>query len=166
MILFTGIDTTTNVLKKEKKLRNLDVRASILQTFYRCFIESVITFSLMCWFGSLSVRNRNVFSKVNVCSKVVGERQANLSELYDCRVVRKVRMITIDNSHVFALRVGVSVLQNSEPSGQRTVLSQSLFSSSTSLITDLHYQFTSRTWLLSTFCIVHERMTWACIMNI
>ena len=46
---------------------------------HRCFIESVITLSFMCWFGSLSVRNRNVLCRVvNVCSKVVGERQAQL----------------------------------------------------------------------------------------
>ena len=31
-----------------QKLRNLDARASIIQTFYRCFIESVITFSFIC----------------------------------------------------------------------------------------------------------------------
>ena len=71
------------------------------------------------------------------------------------------KMIANDNSHVLAqssnLRVDVSVLQNSEPSGQRTVLFQSLFSSSTTLITELHYQVTSKTWLLCTFCIVHER---------
>ena len=39
---------------------------------------------------------------VNVCSKVVGERQANLCELYDCRVVQKPRMIASDISHVLA----------------------------------------------------------------
>ena len=86
-----------------QKLRNLDVRASIRQTFYRCFIECVITFSFMCWFGSLSVRNRKVlFRVVNVCSKVVGGRLANLCDLYACRVVRKARMIASDNSHVRA----------------------------------------------------------------
>ena len=39
---------------------------------------------------------------VNVCSKVVGERQANLCELYACRVVRNAIMIASDNSHVLA----------------------------------------------------------------
>ena len=39
---------------------------------------------------------------VDVCSKVVGERQANSCDLYDCRVVRKARMIESDNSHFLA----------------------------------------------------------------
>ena len=39
---------------------------------------------------------------VNVCSKVVEERQANVCDLYACRVVPKARMIASDNSHVLA----------------------------------------------------------------
>ena len=36
--------------------------------FYRAFIESVLT-SFLGWFGSLSVKNKNVLAKVvNVCS--------------------------------------------------------------------------------------------------
>ena len=39
---------------------------------------------------------------VNVCGKVVGERQEQLSQLYERRVVRKTRVIVDDNSHVLA----------------------------------------------------------------
>ena len=39
---------------------------------------------------------------VNVRGKVVGERQEQLSQLYECRVVRKARVIVDDNSHVLA----------------------------------------------------------------
>ena len=67
-----------SINKIVQKLRNLDFRASIIQTFYRCVIKSLTKFSFMCWFGSLTVKNRNVLRRVvNVCSKVVGERQAN-----------------------------------------------------------------------------------------
>ncbi len=38
---------------------------------------------------------------VNVCGKVVVERQ-HLSQLYECRVVRKARVIVDNNSHVIA----------------------------------------------------------------
>ena len=86
-----------------QKLRSLGVNANILQSFYRCFIESVITFSFLCWFGSLSVRNKNVLGRVvNVCSTVVGAKQVSLNELYECRVVRKARRIVNDSSHVLA----------------------------------------------------------------
>ena len=39
---------------------------------------------------------------VNVCGKVVGERQEHLNRLYERRVVRKARVIEDDNSHVLA----------------------------------------------------------------
>ena len=49
------------------------------------------------------MNNRNVLNKVvNVCGKVVGERQEHLSQLYERRVVRKARVIVDDNSHVLA----------------------------------------------------------------
>ena len=46
------------------------------------------------------MKSKNVLNKlVNVCGKVVGERQ---SQLYESRVVRKARVIVDDNSHVLA----------------------------------------------------------------
>ena len=39
---------------------------------------------------------------VSVCGKAVGERQEQLSQLYERRVVQKARMIVDDNSHVLA----------------------------------------------------------------
>ena len=44
---------------------------------------------------------KNVLKKVvNVCGKVLGERQEQLSQLYIRRVVWKARIIVEDNSHV------------------------------------------------------------------
>ena len=39
---------------------------------------------------------------VHVCGKAVNERQEQLSQLYERRVVRKARVIVDDNSHVLA----------------------------------------------------------------
>ena len=51
----------------------------------------------------LNVKSKNVLNKVvNVCGKVVGDRQEQLSQLYERRVVRKARVIVDDNSHVLA----------------------------------------------------------------
>ena len=73
-----------------QKLRHLNVSDEILQTFYRSFIESVLTFSFLCWFGGLNVKCKNTLNKVvNVCSKIVGRKQKGLSELYECRAVSK-----------------------------------------------------------------------------
>ena len=39
---------------------------------------------------------------MNVCGKAVGERQEQLNQLYERRVVMKARVIVNDNSHVRA----------------------------------------------------------------
>ena len=57
----------------------------------------------LSWFRGLNVTGKNVLNKeVNVCGKVVGERQELLSELYERRVVGKARVIVDGNSHVLA----------------------------------------------------------------
>ena len=49
------------------------------------------------------MKSKNGLNKVmNVCGKVVGERQEQLSQLCERRVVRKARVIVDDNSHVLA----------------------------------------------------------------
>ena len=49
------------------------------------------------------MKSKNVLNKVvNVCSNVLGERQKQLSQLYERRVVRKARVIVDNNSHVLA----------------------------------------------------------------
>ena len=49
------------------------------------------------------MKSKNVLNKVvNVCGKVVGQRQEHLSQLYERRVVRKASVIVDNNSHVLA----------------------------------------------------------------
>ena len=49
------------------------------------------------------MKSKNVLNKVvNVCCKDVTERQEQLSQLYERRVVRKSMLIAEDNSHVLA----------------------------------------------------------------
>ena len=86
-----------------QKLRSLNVSAAVLRTFYRSCIESVLTFSFLCWLGGLNVKSKNVLNKVvNLCGKAVGERQGQLSQLYERCVVWKAWVVVDDNSHVLA----------------------------------------------------------------
>ena len=49
------------------------------------------------------MKSKNVLNKVvNVCGKVVGERQEQLSQLYELCMVGKARVIVDDNSRVLA----------------------------------------------------------------
>ena len=86
-----------------QKLRNVGVDSKILQTYYRCCVESLLTASFICWYGSLGVKSKRVLNDVvNVCSKVIGMRQFGMQELYDRRVKRKASKIASDNCHVLA----------------------------------------------------------------
>ena len=45
------------------------------------------------------MKSKNVLNKVvNVCGKVVGEREEHLSQLYERRVVRMARMWIVDDN--------------------------------------------------------------------
>ena len=84
-------------------LRKLQVNPNILQAFYRSFIESIVTFSFVCWYGSLCVKSKNVLERVvNVCGKIVGVKQESLSVLYERRVYKIGRKIACDDSHALA----------------------------------------------------------------
>ena len=86
-----------------QKLRSLKANKSVLCNFYSCFIQSVLTFGFLCWFGGLSVRNKNVLDRiVKVCGKVVGEKQESLCVLYESQVRKKVSMIVRDSTHILA----------------------------------------------------------------
>ena len=83
-------------------LRNIGVASVILEMYYRACIQSVLTLSFMCWYGSLGVRGTKVLNDVNVCSKVVGKKQACMQDSYERRLRRKARQIAGDQSHVLA----------------------------------------------------------------
>jgi hypothetical protein len=116
-----------------QKLKKLGVNSRILQTFYTSFIESVLTFSFICWYGSLCVRSKGVLDRVvNVCGKIVGVQQQSLSVLYERRVTRKASNICTDRSHVLAhhfelLRGDGSAFLKLALSEERTLLFLKLF---------------------------------------
>jgi len=106
-----SFDSNTRAIQKKcqsriyclQKLRSLGVDQFVLGRFYTCCIQSVLTFGFLSWFGGLSVKNRNILMRiVNICGKVVGDKQINMNVLYDSQVVRKVRMIERDPNHVLA----------------------------------------------------------------
>ena len=68
----------------------------------------------MCWFGGLGVENKKVLERVvNICSKVVGEKQMSVNGLYERRVKKKALSVCGDKSHV------LSKYYDMLPSGRR-----------------------------------------------
>lgn len=83
-----------------RKLRSFNVDTVFMEMFYSCFIESVLTFSFICWHGSLSIKQKNRMQGiVKVCSKIVGTLLNDLYDLYKVRSLKKARAILADHSH-------------------------------------------------------------------
>lgn len=47
-----------------RKLRCFNVDKKLLKMFYSSFIESILTFAFICWFGNLSISNKNKLKNV------------------------------------------------------------------------------------------------------
>ena len=84
-----------------RKLRSFNVDNTILSMFYKSCIQSVLTFSFICWFGNVSQKDKNSLQRiVNISSKVTGVTQSTLTALYEKHVVNKATRILADDKHV------------------------------------------------------------------
>ena len=69
-----------------RKRRNINIDSKFMEMFYSCFIESVLTFAFICWFGSINLKNRNRLQGiVRVCSKIIGTPLTDITVLYKTR---------------------------------------------------------------------------------
>ncbi len=84
-----------------RKLSRFHIDKTMMILFYRAFIESVMSFSLVSWFGSLSLKNKNSLNQiVKWASKIIGESQPSLAGLYSNQLQRKASTISRDCSHL------------------------------------------------------------------
>ena len=84
-----------------RKLRSLNIKKDILRVFYRSFIESVLSYGFLCWFDGLSLKNKNILTRVvNLGSKIVGQKQEGLAKLYECRAMKKAAKVASDETHI------------------------------------------------------------------
>ena len=82
------------------QLRSLMVSNKILTQCYHAYVESILTFSFICWFGSLNVKDKQILNNITKqCSKITGKSMVNLTELYRKRVISKALKIEQDPSH-------------------------------------------------------------------
>lgn len=83
-----------------RKLRLFNMDVSFMKMFYTCFIEAVLSFSIVCWYGNLNVKNRRkLTSIVTMCSKIVGTDLRTISQIYECRTIRKGQVVLSDATH-------------------------------------------------------------------
>ncbi len=73
-----------------KKLNALHIDINILFVFHDSFVESVMTFGLVCWWGNISVRN---IEKLNIIQTNIGKiamcctPDTSLEKLYKSRTL-------------------------------------------------------------------------------
>ena len=83
-----------------RKLSSFHIDRKMLTMFYRCFIESVLSFSLVSWFSNLPLKNKNSLNQiVRWASRLIGEPQLNLETLYIRQLQRLAGSILEDGSH-------------------------------------------------------------------
>ena len=74
---------------------------SILSMFYKSCIQSVLTFSFICWFGNVSQKDKNKLQRVvNISSKITGLKQTSVTALYEKQILRKANKIINDSTHI------------------------------------------------------------------
>lgn len=73
---------------------------TLMCMFYRSYIESFLSFSLLCWFNSLNVKNKNRIERmVNQGNKITGRKQMAMAQLSHRQVLGKAENILLDDSH-------------------------------------------------------------------
>ena len=102
-----------------RKLAKFHIDRRMLTLFYSAFIESVLSFSIGVWYGSLSVKNKNSLNQiVRWASRIIGVNQRNLGCIYKKQLYRKASTVLSDLSH--PLRIDFKLL----PSGRRFAASR------------------------------------------
>ena len=72
----------------------------IMLNFYKAVIESVLTFSITVWFGSVTVKEKLRLNRVvNTASKIIGRSLPSLESLYQQRLLRRAGLISQNPSH-------------------------------------------------------------------
>ena len=84
-----------------RKLSRLHVNTDILHTYYRCHLESILTYAFLAWYGGIAEGEKKKLAKtVNLGSKLCwGGECKQLSKLYDSRTLKKAKKIVRDQSH-------------------------------------------------------------------
>ena len=83
-----------------RRLRSFHVSQPLLLKFYRAVIESVLTQSMIVWWGNATADDRKRISRiVRTASKIIGCQLPSLDELYLSRVKKRALSIVDDQFH-------------------------------------------------------------------
>ena len=81
-------------------LRKFKVKRAVMLQFYRAVIESVLTFSIVVWYGNATQHDRDLLQGIiNSASKIIGCELPSLGSLYVDRISNRARKISRDPGH-------------------------------------------------------------------
>ncbi|KAK2175467.1 hypothetical protein NP493_729g00022 [Ridgeia piscesae] len=83
-----------------RRLRSFGLTTQIMLIVYRAVIESVFTFSITVWFGSITVKEKLRLNRVEkTASRIIGRDLPSLESLYQQRLLERAIRISHDSSH-------------------------------------------------------------------
>ena len=81
-------------------LKKFHMKPEILVNFYRSIIESILTGSIMVWFGNMTDADRNSLSRViRTARRLTGVDLPDLREIFYCRMKSRIHKVIADPSH-------------------------------------------------------------------
>ena len=84
-----------------RKLNSFSVDKTVMNLFYKSFIESILTFSFICWFRNLTIKQKKSLERItSLSSKIIGDEQRSLGRFCDGQILKKAYSITKDDCHV------------------------------------------------------------------
>ena len=83
-----------------RKLARFNVDKSLMKLFYSAYIHSIITFSCICWYGNLAIKDKNSLGRiVKTASKISGIQFESLDFFYNRQLLKKALSIQSSTAH-------------------------------------------------------------------
>ena len=83
-----------------RQLKKFGLSKTVLLQFYRCVVESILSFSICVWFGSTTQLQKDRLERVvRTASRIIGCELPSLASIYAKRLLSRSRKIVADPSH-------------------------------------------------------------------
>ncbi len=78
----------------------------MMDLFYKSYIETLLSFSISCWFGNLSVKHKSKLNRIATLSgKIIGKEQS-LSFMFNINVLSRAQSVRLDSDQFLMLPSG------------------------------------------------------------
>uniref|UniRef100_A0A7N9AV81 Alkylated DNA repair protein AlkB homologue 8 N-terminal domain-containing protein n=1 Tax=Mastacembelus armatus TaxID=205130 RepID=A0A7N9AV81_9TELE len=83
-----------------RRLRKAHLPLSILSTFYRGTVESILSSCITSWFGNCTISDCKTLQRiVRTAEKIIGVSLPSITDIYSTRCIRKANSIVGDSTH-------------------------------------------------------------------